>query len=84
MACLVHLQKKSVIHLTPPISVVNTNLRGTFFLTQSVFKQCMKENGGSIVNILMELHGGWPGFAHSVSARAGVEALAKTLAVEWG
>lgn len=65
-------------------AVVNTNLRGTFFLTQSVFKQCMKENGGSIVNILMELHGGWPGFAHSVSARAGVEALAKTLAVEWG
>ena len=44
----------------------------------------MKENGGSIVNILMELHGGWAGFAHSVSARAGVEALSKTLAVEWG
>ncbi|KAL5269436.1 hypothetical protein ACHWQZ_G003050 [Mnemiopsis leidyi] len=65
-------------------AVVNTNLRGTFFLTQSVFKKCMKENGGSIVNILMELHGGWPGFAHSVSARAGVEALSKTLAVEWG
>ena len=63
---------------------MNTNLRGTFFLTQSVFKKCMKENGGSIVNILMELHGGWPGFAHSVSARAGVEALSKTLAVEWG
>ena len=63
---------------------MNTNLRGTFFLTQSVFKKCMKDNGGSIVNILMELHGGWPGFAHSVSARAGVEALSKTLAVEWG
>ena len=32
----------------------------------------------------MSLDGGWPGFAHSVSARAGAEALAKTLAVEWG
>ena len=66
------------------VSVINTNLKGTFQLTQSVFKACMKENGGSIVNILMQLEGGWPGMAHSVSSRAGVEALSKTLAVEWG
>ena len=36
------------------------------------------------MNIIMSVDGGWPGFAHSVSARAGVEALSKTLAVEWG
>eukprot|EP00116_Pleurobrachia_bachei_P002149 sb/3462411/ len=64
-------------------AVINTNLKGTFQLTQSVFKACMKEHGGSIVNILMQLEGGWPGMAHSVSSRAGVEALSKTLAVEW-
>lgn len=65
-------------------AVVNTNLKGTFKITQAVFNECMKEHGGSIVNILMALEGGWPGFSHSVSARAGVEALGKTLAVEWG
>jgi len=65
-------------------AVVNTNLKGAFKITQAVFSKCMKQHGGSIVNILMALEGGWPGFSHSVSSRAGVEALGKTLAVEWG
>ena len=65
-------------------AVVETNLTGTFFLTQEVYNMSMRENGGSIVNILMDNRNGFPMMAHSAAARAGVENLTKTLANEWG
>lgn len=65
-------------------AVVETNLTGTFFLTQEVYNASMKKNGGSIVNILMDNRNGFPMMAHSAAARAGVENLTKTLANEWG
>jgi NAD(P)-dependent dehydrogenase (short-subunit alcohol dehydrogenase family) len=65
-------------------AVVATNLTGTWNLTQAVANQWMLGNGGGrIINITMNTSRGFPGMAHSVAARAGIEGLSKTLAIEW-
>lgn len=64
-------------------AVVETNLTGTFLMCREAFNRCMGAHGGTIVNMLMENGRGFPGMAHSAAARAGVENLTKTLAVEW-
>ncbi len=65
-------------------AVIETNLTGTFHVAQSVFAVSMKENGGAIVNVIMEMWQGFPLMAHSGAARAGVDNLTKSLAAEWG
>ena len=65
-------------------AVVETNLTGTFFLTQAVYNASMSKHGGSVVNILMDNRNGFPMMAHSAAARAGVDNLTRTLANEWG
>ncbi|MCA9946697.1 MAG: SDR family oxidoreductase [Anaerolineales bacterium] len=64
-------------------AVVETNLTGTFLMCREAYTQAMGDKGGAIVNMLMENWRGFPGMAHSAAARAGVENLTKTLAVEW-
>ncbi|MFT4626728.1 MAG: citronellol/citronellal dehydrogenase [Myxococcota bacterium] len=64
-------------------AVVATNLTGTWNLTRAAADAWMLDNGGCIVNITMLTKRAFPGMAHSVSARAGVEAMSRTLAVEW-
>jgi NAD(P)-dependent dehydrogenase (short-subunit alcohol dehydrogenase family) len=64
-------------------AVVATNLTGTWNLTQAVANAWMLEHGGKIVSITMLTRRGFPGMTHSVSARAGVEAMTRSLAVEW-
>ncbi len=64
-------------------AVIETNLTGTWNLTRAVFDASMRENGGRVVNITMLTTRGFPGMTHSVAARAGVEAMTRTLAVEW-
>ena len=64
-------------------AVLETNLTGTFQMTKAAMLSYMREHGGAVVNILMDLWDGFPGMAHSSAARAGVENLTKTLAVEW-
>ena len=64
-------------------AVIETNLTGTWNLTKQVAIQSMLKNGGSIINITMLTGRGFPGMTHSVAARAGVEAMTKTLAIEW-
>ena len=64
-------------------AVLETNLTGTFQMTKAAMLHYMREHGGSVVNILMDLWSGFPGMAHSSAARAGVDNLTKTLAVEW-
>ncbi len=65
-------------------AVVETNLTGTFFLTQAVYNASMCKNGGAIVNILMDNRNGFPMMVHSAAARAGVDNMTRTLANEWG
>jgi citronellol/citronellal dehydrogenase len=64
-------------------AVVETNLTGTFYMTQAAFTHSMREHGGAVVSIVMENWRGFPGMAHSGAARAGVVNLTQTLALEW-
>lgn len=64
-------------------AVVETNLTGTFLMCREAYNRTMHEHGGAIVNMLIDQWRGYPGMAHSGAARAGVENLTKTLAVEW-
>ena len=64
-------------------SVIRNNLHGTFLMMREVYNQWMGEHGGSIVNMTADMHGGMPGMGHSGAARAGVENLTKTAAIEW-
>lgn len=65
-------------------SVVEIDLYGTFFCSQAVYPLMKQGGGGRIVNISMTLHyRGWPLMAHASAAKAGIDALTKTLALEW-
>ena len=65
-------------------AVVNNNLNGTFFVTQIMANTFfIPQKSGNIVNIIVDMHRGFPGMAHTGAARAGVENLTKTLAQEW-
>ena len=64
-------------------AVIETNLTGTFLMCREAFNRYMGQHGGAIVNMLIEMWRGFPGMAHSAAARAGIENLTKTLAVEW-
>jgi 2,4-dienoyl-CoA reductase [(3E)-enoyl-CoA-producing], peroxisomal len=64
-------------------SVVEIDLFGTFFCSQAVLP-LMKARGGRIISISMTLHyRGWPQMAHATAAKAGIDALTRTLALEW-
>lgn len=65
-------------------SVIEIDLYGTFFCAQAVLPVMRAQGGGSIVNISMTLHyRGWPLMAHATAAKAGIDAITKTLALEW-
>lgn len=65
-------------------SVIEIDLYGTFFCAQAVLPVMKAQGGGSIVNISMTLHyRGWPLMAHATAAKAGIDALTKTLSLEW-
>jgi citronellol/citronellal dehydrogenase len=64
-------------------SVVRNNLQGTFLMMREAHNQWMNQHGGAIVNMTADMWGGMPGLAHSGAARAGVDNLTKTAAVEW-
>jgi NAD(P)-dependent dehydrogenase (short-subunit alcohol dehydrogenase family) len=65
-------------------AVIRNNLNGTFYVTREVATASMiPQRRGRIVNILANIARGFPGMAHTGAARAGVDNLTKTLAVEW-
>ena len=65
-------------------AVVRNNLSGTFYVTHAVATRAMLDAGrGRIVNVIANVVRGFPGMAHTGAARAGVENLTKSLAVEW-
>ena len=65
-------------------AVIEIDLFGTFYCTQAVFPYMKQQGGGRVVSTSMTLHyRGWPLMAHATAAKAGVDALTKTLAVEW-
>ncbi|XYH99846.1 SDR family oxidoreductase [Sorangium sp. So ce1128] len=65
-------------------AVVRNNLNGTFFMTREVARRAMiPARRGRIVNVTASVSRGFPGMAHTGAARAGVENLTRSLAVEW-
>jgi len=64
-------------------AVIETNLTGTYLMSREVHRQYMSEHGGVIVNIIADMFRGFPMMAHTGAARAGVENLSRSLAVEW-
>ena len=65
-------------------SVLEIDLFGTFYCSQAVYPIMSQQGGGRIVSISMTLHyRGWPLMAHATAAKAGVDALTRTLAMEW-
>jgi len=65
-------------------SVIEIDLSGTFFCSQAVMPVMRDHGGGRIVNVSMTLHyRGWPLMAHATAAKAGIDAITRTLALEW-
>jgi peroxisomal 2,4-dienoyl-CoA reductase len=65
-------------------TVVDIDLKGTFNVCRAAFDQ-LKENHGQVLNISATLHYlGTPMQLHVSAAKAGVDALTRNLAVEWG
>lgn len=67
-------------------SVVDITLTGTFFMTREFARRHLTAGTpGSVINIgASYAWTGGPGFAHSAAAKAGVQSLVESLAVEWG
>lgn len=65
-------------------TVVDIDLKGTFNVSRAAFPE-LKKNSGQILNISATLHYlGTPMQLHVSAAKAGVDALTRNLAVEWG
>ncbi|MEE9255153.1 MAG: SDR family oxidoreductase [Pseudomonadales bacterium] len=65
-------------------AVVRNNLVGTWSMTHAVANKAMiPQKRGRIVNIIASIVRGFPGMVHTGAARAGVDNMTKTLAVEW-
>ena len=65
-------------------ALVDTTLNGTFYCSRAVGERMIEQGGGRIINISATLHfKGSPGLMAGAAAKAGVEAMTKTLALEW-
>ena len=65
-------------------TVVDIDLKGTFNVCRAAFAE-LKRRRGQILNISATLHyAGTPMQLHVSAAKAGVDALTRNLAVEWG
>jgi peroxisomal 2,4-dienoyl-CoA reductase len=65
--------------------VIDIDAKGTWNVSRAAYQARLKDHGGQILNISATLHyGGTPGQVHVAAAKAAVDAMTRTLAVEWG
>jgi len=65
-------------------TVVDIDLKGTFNVSRAALPH-LKARGGSVINISATLpYLGTVGQSHAAAAKAGIDSLTRTLAVEWG
>ncbi len=65
-------------------TVVDIDLKGTFNACKAALP-LLERRGGVVINISATLHyAGTPLQVHAASAKAGIDAMTRTLAVEWG
>lgn len=66
-------------------TVLDIDAKGTWNASRAAYHASLGARGGQILNISATLHyGGTPGQLHVAAAKAAVDALTRTLAVEWG
>lgn len=65
-------------------AVLNNNLTSYFLVAREIYRQCMRDRGGSVVNIGANHLNGMPGMGHNGAARAGLSNFTCTAASEWG
>jgi len=66
-------------------SVVNIVLNGTFYCSRAAGRIMLEQGHGKILSVIASYAWvGGPGTVHSAAAKAGVLAMSRTLAVEWG
>tara|TARA_A100001011_G_C14003051_1_gene712259 strand:+ start:35 stop:772 length:738 start_codon:yes stop_codon:yes gene_type:complete len=65
--------------------VINVNLSSTFLITKNVIKKMLKSKSGKIINITSVVgHSGNIGQANYAASKAGIVAMSKSLALEYG
>lgn len=65
-------------------AVINNNLNGSWYMMQTMANTFfIPQKQGIICNIIAQIERGFPGMAHTGAARAGVDNLTKSLAIEW-
>lgn len=66
-------------------AVIGIDLNGTFYCSRAAGRVMIERGEGRIISITATLaEKGFPGMVHMTSAKAGIEAMTKTLAAEWG
>src|SRR5215203_1007760 len=65
-------------------TVIELNVQGTWQMTHSAAtKAFIPQRSGKVVSVTLSPHQGMPGMVHSGAARAAVENMMRTLAIEW-
>jgi peroxisomal 2,4-dienoyl-CoA reductase len=65
-------------------TVVDIDTCGTFNVSRAAFDAWLGSHGGCVINITATLHyGATPMQVHAAAAKAGVDAITRTLALEW-
>jgi peroxisomal 2,4-dienoyl-CoA reductase len=66
-------------------AVLDIDAKGTWNVSRAAYAAWLGAHGGQILNISATLHyGGTPAQLHVAAAKAAVDALTRSLAVEWG
>ncbi len=65
-------------------TVTELNVQGTWQMTHAAAtKAFIPQGGGKVMSVTLSPHNGMPGMVHSGAARAAVENMMRTLAIEW-
>ncbi len=65
-------------------TVIELNVQGTWLMTHAAATRAfIPQGGGKVLSLTLSPHNGMPGMVHSGAARAAVENMMRTLAVEW-
>jgi len=65
-------------------TVIDLNVLGTWLMTHAAATRAFIPRGeGKVLSVTLSPHNGMPGMVHSGAARAAVENMMRTLAIEW-